>query len=73
MEIIVTTNEYLSSTLEMDMGEENYVLEVKTIRGCSKNFYGLSQISDIKKILEQFRIHNSKPIDTSIKKVMHLA
>lgn len=73
MEIIVTTNEYLSFTLEMDMGEKNYVLGVKTIRDCSRNFFGLSQKSDIKKILEQFHIHNSKPIDTSIKKVMHLA
>ena len=69
MEMIVTTKRWLSSIFEMkDMGEANYVLGVKIFRDHSKKLLGLSQETYIKMILERFRMHNSKPIDTPIEK-----
>ena len=66
---IVATKEWLSSTFEMkDMGEANYVLGVKIVRDRSKKLLCLSQETYIKKILERFRMHNSKPIDTPMEK-----
>ena len=71
MDSIVTTKKWLSSTFEMDMGKANFVLGVKITRDCSKKLPSLSQGTYIKKILERFHIHNSKPIDTP-KCYMHL-
>ena len=51
-----------------DMGEANYVLGVKIFRDRSKKLLGLSQETYIMMILERFRMHNSKPIDTPIEK-----
>ena len=69
MKMIVTTKRWLSSIFEMkDMGEANYVLGVKIFRDRSKKLLGLSQETYIKMILERFRMHNSKPIDTPIEK-----
>jgi hypothetical protein len=68
MDSIVTTK-WLSSTFEMkDMGEANFVLGVKITRNRSKKFLSLSQGTYIKKILERFHMHNSKPIDTPMEK-----
>jgi hypothetical protein len=68
MDSIVTTK-WLSSTFEMkDMGEANFVLGVKITRDRSKKFLSLSQGTYIKKILERFHMHNSKPIDTPMEK-----
>ena len=72
MDSIVTTKKWLSSTFEMkDMDEANFVLGVKITKDHSKKFLSLSQGTYIKKILERFHIHNSKPIDTP-KCYMHL-
>ncbi|GAV67226.1 zf-CCHC domain-containing protein/rve domain-containing protein/RVT_2 domain-containing protein/gag_pre-integrs domain-containing protein/UBN2_2 domain-containing protein, partial [Cephalotus follicularis] len=69
MDLIVATQKWLSSTFEMkDMGEASYVLGVKIIRDRSKRFLGLSQETYIKKIIERFRMHNSKPVDTPMEK-----
>jgi hypothetical protein len=69
MDSIVATKKWLSSTFETkDMGEENFVLGVKIIRDRSKKLLNLSQKTYIKKILEHFHMHNSKPIDTPMEK-----
>ncbi len=74
MEMINATKEWLSSIFEMkDMGEANYVLGVKILRNRSKRFLGLSQETYIKKILERFQMHNSKPVDTPIEKACTLS
>lgn len=49
-----------------DMGEANCVLGVKIVRNRSENLPGLSLETYIRKILEYFRMYNSKPIDTPI-------
>ncbi|KAK2986846.1 hypothetical protein RJ640_011071 [Escallonia rubra] len=73
MSSIVATKEWLSSTFEMkDMGEANYVLGVKIVRDRSKRLLGLSQETYIKKVIERFRMHNSKPIDTPMDKACTL-
>jgi len=51
MEMIFATKWWLSSTFEMDIGEVNYVLEVKILRDQSRKLLGLS--------------HNSKPIHSN--------
>lgn len=51
-----------------DMGEASYMLGVKIIRNCSRKLLGLSQHTYIKRVLEQFRMHHSKPIDTLMEK-----
>lgn len=69
MEMIVATQEWLSSTFEMkDMGEADYILGVKIHRDRSRKFLSLSQETYIKKILERFRMHNANPIDTPMDK-----
>ncbi|KAK2991373.1 hypothetical protein RJ640_024046 [Escallonia rubra] len=69
MSSLAATKQWLSSTFEMkDMGEANYVFGVKIIRDRPKRLLGLSQETYIKKVIERFCMHNSKPIDTSMDK-----
>jgi hypothetical protein len=69
MDSIVTTKKWLSSTFEIkDMGEANFVLGVKITRDRSKKLLSLSHGTYIKKILECFHMHNSKPIDILMEK-----
>ena len=69
MDSIVSTKKWLSSTFEMkDMGEAHFVLGIEIVRGRSKKLLGLPQETYIKKILERFRMENSKPIDTLVEK-----
>ena len=69
LEMIVATKGWFSSTFEMkDMGEANFVLGVKIFRDRSRKLLGLSKETYIKRILEPFHMHNSKPVDTPIKK-----
>ena len=51
-----------------DMGEAYFVLGIEIVRDRSKKLFGLSQETYIKKILERFRMENSKPIDTPVEK-----
>lgn len=73
MEMIITTQEWMSSIFEMkDMGEANYVLGVKILRVRSKRLLDLSQETYINRILERFRMHYFRPIDTPIEKGRNL-
>ena len=68
-EMIVATKAWLSSNFEMkDMGEVSYVLGVKIFRDRSRKVIGLSQETNIRKILEWFHMQGCKPINTSIRK-----
>jgi hypothetical protein len=51
-----------------DMGEANFVLGVKIFRDRSRKLLGLSQETYVRRILERFHMHNSKPVDTPIEK-----
>ncbi|KAL0411003.1 UNVERIFIED_CONTAM: Retrovirus-related Pol polyprotein from transposon TNT 1-94 [Sesamum latifolium] len=69
MEMIATTQKWLSSTFEMkDMGEAEYILGAKIHRDCFKKFLSLSQETYIKRIIEQFRMHNANPVDKPMDK-----
>ena len=69
MDFIVTTKKWLSSTFEIkDMGEAHFVLGNEIVRDRSKKLLGLSQETYIKKILDRFRMENSKPIDTPVER-----
>ena len=64
MEYILEIKGWLSSKFEMkDMGEAAYILRVKISRDRSKKFVSLSQEKYIKKIHEQFRMQDCRPID----------
>ncbi|KAM1503934.1 hypothetical protein ACFXTO_000100 [Malus domestica] len=59
---IQITKVWLSSHFEMrDMGEAHYVLGVKITKGHSRKLLSLSQKTYIKKVLERFKMKNSKP------------
>ena len=69
MDSIIATKKWLSSTFEMkDMGETHFVLEIEIVKDRSKKLLGLSQETYIKKIIERFRMENSKTIDTPVEK-----
>ena len=73
-EMIDTTKKWLSSNFEMkDMGEASYVLGVKIIRDRAKRLLGLSQETYIKKMLERYRMQDSKPMDTPVEKSLSLS
>ena len=64
-----TIKSWLSLNFEMkDIGETEFILEVKIKKNRSKNLIALSQESYIEKILQQFRMQDCKPIDTPIAK-----
>ncbi len=51
-----------------DLPQQSMYSKVKIIKNCSRRLIGLSQECYIKKALELFRIHHSKPIDTLVEK-----
>jgi len=55
------------------MGEVRYVLGVEIIRNFSKKLLGMCQEAYIKKVLEQFHMHISRPVDTPIEKDLTLS
>ena len=55
------------------MDEARYVLGIEITRNRSKKLLGLSQEAYINKILERFRMHYSKPVDTSVEKGLTLS
>jgi len=55
------------------MSEARYVLGAKIFRNRSKKLLGLSQEAYINKILEQFQMHYSKPVDTPVEKGLSLS
>ena len=74
LEMIAATKRWLSSVFEMkNMGEAKYVLGVEIIRNRSKKILCMSQEAYIKKVLERFRMHYSKPVDTPVEKGLTLS
>ena len=74
IEMIKTTKKWPSFTFEMkDMGEARYVLGVEIIRDRSRKLLGLCQKAYIEKVLERFRMHYSKPVDTPVEKGLTLS
>jgi len=55
------------------MGEARYLLGVEIFRNRSKKLLGLSQEAYINKILERFRMHYSKPVNTPVEKGLTLS
>jgi len=74
LEMINTTKRWLSSVFEMkDMGEARYVLGVEIVRNRPKKLLGMCQEAYIKRVLERFRMHHSKPVDTPVENGLTLS
>jgi len=74
LEMINTTKQWLSSVFGMeDMGEARYVLGVKIVRNRPKKLLDMCQEAYIKRVVERFRMHYSKPVDTPIDKGLTLS
>jgi len=74
IEMIQTTQKWLLSIFEMKvMGKARYVLSVEISRNRSNKLLGLIQEAYINKILECFRMHYSKPMDTPVEKGLTLS
>ena len=72
--MINATKQWLSSVFEMKgMGEGRYVLEVEIVRDRPRKLLGLCQKAYIEKVLERFRMHYSKPVDTPVDKGLNLS
>ncbi|KAK2968079.1 hypothetical protein RJ640_000494 [Escallonia rubra] len=50
------------------MGEADHVLRVKIFMNPSKRLLGLSQKAYLKKVLDRFQMHKSRPMDTHVAK-----
>ncbi|KAK2967724.1 hypothetical protein RJ640_028455 [Escallonia rubra] len=59
------------STPQGPLGQQDSQLR-RVVRDSSKRLIGLSQETYIKKVIERFRMHNSKPIDTPMDKACTL-
>ena len=55
------------------MGEARYVLGVEIIRDRPRKLIGLCQKAYIENVLERFRMHYSKPVDTPVKRGLSLS
>jgi len=74
LEMINSTKQWLSSVFEMkDMGEARYLLGVDKIINRPKKLLVMCQEAYIKRILECFRMHYSKPVDTLVEKGLTLS
>ena len=54
------------------MGEARYVLSVEIVRNHPKKLLAICQEAYIKKVLERFRMHHSKLVDTPVEKALTL-
>jgi len=73
LKMIEATKKWLSSVFEMkDIGEVRYVLRVEIIRDRPKKLLGMSYEEYIKKVLERFRMHYFKLVDTLVEKGLTL-
>jgi len=69
LEMINATKQWLSSVFKVKyMGEARYVLGVKIVRNRPKKLLGMCQEAYIKRVLECFRMHYSKSVDTPVEK-----
>jgi len=74
IEMIQSTKQWLSSIFEMkEMGKVRYILGVEITLNRSKKLLGLNQEAYANKILEHFRMHYSKPVDTAVEKGLTLS
>ena len=74
LELISAIKRWLSSVFEMkDMGEARYVLGVEIIRDRPRKLLGLCHKAYIEKVLERFRMHYSKPVNTLVEKDLTLS
>ena len=65
--MINATEQWLSSIFEMkDMGEARYVLGVEIVKNRPKKLLGMCQEAYIKRVLECFQMHRSKPVNTPV-------
>ena len=55
------------------MGEVRYVLGVEIVKNRPKKLLGMCQEAYTKRVLERFRMHYSKPVDTPIEKSLTLS
>ena len=71
---INATKRRLSSVFEMkDMGETRFVLGIEIIRDRPRKLLGLCPKPYIEKVLEHFRMHYSKIVDTPVEKGLTLS
>jgi len=69
LKMIETTKKWMSSVFEMkDMGEARHILGLEIIRIRPKKLLGISQGAYIRKVLERFRMHYTKPVETPVDK-----
>ena len=67
--MINTTKQWLYAIFKIkDMGEARYVLGMEIVRNHPKKLLGMCQEAYIKRVLERFWMHYSKPIDTPVEK-----
>lgn len=63
------TERFLAKNFEMkDFGDTSFVLEIQIHWDCSRDIFGLSQKSYIKKILKRCGVQDYKPGDTLVAK-----
>ena len=55
------------------MGEAKYVLGMEIVKNRTKKLLGMYQEAYIKRVLESFRMHYSKPVDTPVEKGLTLS
>ena len=55
-----------------DISEARYVLGVKIVTNSPKKLLGMCQEAYIKRVLEHFRMHHSKSVDTLVEKGLTL-
>jgi len=73
LEMINATKQWLSSAFEMkEISEARYVLGMEIVRNCLKKLIGMCREAYIKRVLECFWMHYSKPVDTPVEKGLTL-
>jgi len=71
--MINATKQWLPFIFEMkDMGEAGCVLGMEIIRNYLKRLIGICQEAYIKRVLQHFLMHYSKPVDTPVNKCLTL-
>jgi len=73
LEMINATKQWSSIFEIKDMGEARYVLGVEIVRNHPKKLLGMCQEAYIKRVMECFRMHYSKPLDTPVEKSLTLS
>ena len=73
LEMINATKQWSSIFEIKDMGEARYVLGVEIVRNRPKKLLGICQEAYIKRVLERFRMHHSKHVDTPVEKGLILS